>query len=816
MRFPGIWDTRRGVKSFLDSTTFARAGMLWVMVPLLALLFTLSAGRDWPFSLGPDFPKIDGDRTRPATAATLFVYSPDSRTMLLRAKLLVAEPGKFPPLQVSVTRGTMVDTATAGTRSAGELGLEAEAPLRLTRGTSEVRLTLGGPGSEPTAFLVESARVTQSIFNAGNLRFCLMLAAVTAGSILAARALGAGGLNQFCAASLIGFLLLTSTATLLSPFHLLTGGTWAGVLMAFSLALGAGSALRLAKQPPPVAWPENTLRPLEAIVLLAVACPAFVLHILLPISQWDDLMYHGPRAGYWMENASALPFVSHDDRLSVFPIGGDLLYACGTIISGSELPGKLLGSLSLPLLLFALLALLKNAGVRAGTALGVILVFATTPMVTHSALEIKPDLWLVLLGVITLHWILTARRGDSTMSPAILSCLAAAGAGAALGVKWTAAPLLLFVPFAVRLPEWRQRPMRRLLPPAAAFAVALALGGAGPILLFNLWTSHHPFGPKELRRWNQPDPGLHPVAVQTKRLPFVLFALPYVPSEPMREAVARWELAAAGKIGATDVLWREGGPSSWPGRFVPGVKKMDDKFSLGWVFVLLGVAAGVNVFRRSTAREKRGDFFLVSALSLIFVVAVVTQTRWQASAKVPDRFLLPAFAFGLIAASWPADRLLAGRKVAAGLLSVLIVLHALPYGVTSATAFYFGEDHGWEAPANAQTVSELNAVTQLLPPGRTILLIADQGCRDYPLFLARQGFANRLLPWGKAAYDPAAFDRAVHRPGVDTVILVSPGLIDMSWDPPTDARPFIQDMDARTDFSRLPGTGEIVVYVRRE
>ena len=788
--------------------------MLWVAVPLLALLFTLAAGRSWPFRLGPDFPKLDGDRTHPGTAATLLVYSPDARTMRLQAKLLVAEPAKLPPLQISVTRGKTVDASMTATRPAGELRLEAGTSLRLTRGINTVRLALGGPGSEPTAFLVESARVTQSIFNAGNLLFCLALAAVTAGSILAARALGANGLDQFCAASLIGFLLLTATATLLSPCHLLTGGTWAGVLVAFSLALGAGSALRLARHPLPLPLPRNTLRPLEAVVLLAVACPAFVLHILLPISQWDDLMYHGPRAAYWMENASALPFVSHDDRLSVFPIGGDLLYACGTILSGSELPGKFLGSLSLPLLVFALFALLKNAGVRAGTALGVILVFATTPLVTYSALEIKPDLWLALLGVVTLHWVLTARRGDSPMSPAVLACLAAAGAGAALGVKWTAAPLLLCVPFAVRWPEWRRRSLPRLLPPAAAFAAALALGGAGPILLFNLWTSHHPFGPKEMRRLHQPDPGWHPVAVQCERLPFILFALPSLPGEAMRAAVARWELAAADQIGATDALWKESDSSEWPGRFVPRVKAMDDRFSLGWAFVCFGVLAGLPALRRSAGWEKRGDFLLVSALALIFVAAVVTQTRWQASAKVPERFLLPAFAFGLIAASWPVDRLLRGRKVAAGLVGVFILLHALPYGVTSATAFYFGEDHGWESPPNAQTVSELNAVTELLPPGRTILLLADQGCRDYPLFLARQGFANRVLPWGKAAYDATAFDRAVHRPGVDTVILVSPGLIDMTWDPSIDARPFVQDMDARTDFSRLPGTGEIVVYVR--
>ena len=799
------------MKSFLTAISFGRPRIFWALLPLLAFLFTCEAGRGWPFRVGPGFPR-GVDR---GTTATLTVYSPDVRTLLLEAKFQVDAPASPPALFISIIHDDGAQTSSAATRPTGADGLiEAAAPLRLQPGVSTIKLTLGPAASGPMAFSVAFLRVTQDLFTAGNLWFGLTLAAIVAGSILAGQALGANGLNLFCAASLVGFLLVTSSATILSPFHLLTSRGWAVALMVSSLLLGAAAALRLRRHPPGGAAPENTLRPLDIVGLAALSCPVFVLAILSPITRWDDLMYHGSRAGYWMQNASALPFISHDDRLSVFPIGGDLIFACGTIISGSELPGKFLVSLAYPLVLFAVLALLKNAGLRSSVALGVIVVFATTPIVLANGVGIKPDFWLVLLGIITLHWILTARRGDAAMSLTALCCLAAASAGAALGVKWTAAPLLLLAPFALLLPGWTQRPAQRWLPPAAAFALALALGGAGPILLFNLQTSHHPFGPKALRAWHQPDPGLHPMLVQLKRLPFLLFAPPYVPSAPVRALLDGWETSAATAIGATEALWRENGPA-WPGRFVPRAKPWDEGFSLGWMLVFLGFPTGIYLFRQPAESRERLAFLLISGLSLVFILAVATQTRWQPTAGLPDRFLLPAFAFGCIALAWPVDRLVAGSKPAIVLLGALAGLHALPFLAWAVGAFRFGAANNWQAPSTVVSGSELITISRRLPPGRTILLLADQSCRDYPLFLAREGFANRVLPWGKAAYDRAAFNRSVQQAGVDTVIVVSPDWIDLLWEPPLDARPFVRDMDSRAGFVRLPETGGLVVYLRK-
>ena len=817
LRSSTVPEVQPPARSFFAAFPSHQWQVCWALLPLLAFLFACNAGRDWPFQVGPNFPRLVERQTHPtATAATLLVYSPDERTMRLRAELQAAEPLKSVTLQIAVWAGNALEISTASVQAAGPDGLRhVSAPLRFKRGINLVKFSLGAGNLSETPFYVLSLRVTQSIFEPGNWLFCLTLAAVAAGSILAARAIGANGLNLFCSASLIGFLLLTSTGTLLSPFHLLTGWAWAGFLTVASVALGTAATLRLRQYPPAPAEPSNTLRPLEAAVLLALTCPVFLMAILAPITRWDDLMYHGSRAAYWRQNASALPFVSHNDRLSVFPIGGDLLFAAGTIISGAELPGKFLVSLAFPLILFAMLALLKNAGIRSPVALGVVAVFATAPMVMDNGVGIKPDLWLVLLGIITLHWVLEARRGGSALSAHACACLAAAGAGAALGVKWTAAPLLFLVPFALLRPGGKTGSPRRWLAPVAAFSLAVALGGAGPILLFNLETSHHPFGPKEMRAWHQPDPGWHPALVQLKRLPFLLLAPPHLPSQGLQELLDRWETRAAEAVGATESLWRENG-SDWPGRFVPGAKRWDDGFSLGWLLVALGLPAGLYILRRPTQAQGRSAFLLISGLTAVSILAVVTQTRWQVAAALPERFLLPAFGFGVLALAWPADRLLAhGGKPARVWLSTLVGLHMLPFCALALAPFRFGAQNDWQTPASAQTGSELSPIIRRLPPGRTILLLADQSCRDYPLFRAREGFANRVLPWGKAAYNSSAFARSLHQPGVDTVIFAAKDRIDLIWEPPVDARPFIQDMDSRPDFWRLPGTGNLVVYCRK-
>ncbi len=767
----------------------------WGLIPLAAVLFTFSAGRGWPIHMPGKLPGAV------APAAGFFVYAPTDCRMDLRMGVLPATPQPAPQVRVSIKQGkTETSTIAVKTRGFGDAGaLSATAPLALTRGVNSVRLTL-----EPDVpFSLQSAVVNQRIFNAGNTRFCLALLALVTASVLASAALGANGAQLWCGASLIGFLLITSTATVLSCAHALTSGVWTGVLVGVCAIV---SAFAVQRRPPML----PSLGSAETLILLALVCPMFVMQTLSSVNAFDDLMYHGPRTAYWMENASALPFVSHNDRLSVFPIGGDLLFAFGTIISGSELPGKFMVFLAYPLSLFAMRALLQTLGVRLPTALGMVAAFALAPLVMANAVGIKPDLWLVLLGVIALHWVIVAQRTGSL----IPCCLAAAGAAAALGVKWTAAPFVLMTPLLLLLPRpagsWKRR--------AAALALTLffasALGGAGPILVSNLRASHHPFGPLAMREAHQPAPGWHTMIVQLKRLPFILIDPPIMPFETARATLEQWEISAADTIGATEALREEVG-RVWPGGFVPRVTDLDDRFSLGWFLVIVGgVGAAATCFRQDAPREARFAVALMLGMSAAFTVAVVTQTRWQSAAGLPDRFLMPALAFGLLGAAWPIDQFLSRRIAPTIIFWTVVALHALPFLMLMQIPFSFGKLIGWQTPVYFDTGSEFEVLSHLLPPGRTILLITGQGSRDYPLFRAREGFANRVIPWGKSAYDRDAFNRALTQSDVDTVVFADSKEIPMLWDPSFSAQPFLDDLAARPNFRRAPIMGDPAVFLR--
>lgn len=776
----------------------------WGLIPLAAVLFTFSAGRSWPIHLPG---KLPGGI---APAAGFFVYAPADGRLDLEAGVLPATPQQAPQLHVSIQQGkTESSTIAAPARPSGDRGaLSAKVPLDLKRGVNAVRLTLrAGGGAADAPFSLQTATVNQRIFQAGNTRFCLALVALVIASMLASAALGADGAQLWCGASLIGFLLVTSTATVLSYAHALTSGTWAGVL-AGVCAIVSVSAGAICRRAPP--RPLASLGGVETIILLALICPMFVMQTLSSVNAFDDLMYHGPRTAYWMQNASALPFVSHNDRLSVFPMGGDLLFAFGTIISGSELPGKFMVFLAYPLSLFAMRALLKTLGVRSPTALGVVAIFALSPLVFTNAVGLKPDLWLVLLGVVTLHWVIVAQRTGSLVP----GCLAAAGAAAALGVKWTAGPLVVLTPLLLFLPRQTGSGKRRAAALGLTLMLAVALGGAGPILVSNLRASHHPFGSSAMREVHQPAPGLHPIIVQLKRLPFILVDPPIMPSEWARAALEQWEGSAAQAIGATELL-REEAAGGWPGRFGPHVTDIDDHFSLAWLFVIFGaIGAAAICFRKGARSDARFAVVLLLGASAVFTIAVVTQTRWQAAAGLPDRFLMPALAFGLLGAAWPLDQILSRRQAATAVFWVTAALHALPFFLLLRIPFAVGTRIGWRTPLNFDTGSEFEVISHLLPPGRTILLVTGQGSREYPLVRAREGFANRVIPWGKSAYDQGAFDRALTTEKIDTVIIADSKEIPMLWDPSFSAQPFLDDLAARPDFQRAPVVGDPAVFVR--
>src|SRR5690606_29372858 len=128
----------------------------------------------------------------------------------------------------------------------------------------------------------------------------------------------------------IGFLLICATATILSRFHCLHAWVWTAILAATGIV---SSLWLLRKRGSRVEEAHPEIGYLEILGVVLLFAPVLIVQITHPVFQWDDLMYHGSRAGYWMNLGSALPFNSHSERLSLLPLGGDLLFAFGAIMT---------------------------------------------------------------------------------------------------------------------------------------------------------------------------------------------------------------------------------------------------------------------------------------------------------------------------------------------------------------------------------------------------------------------------------------------------------------------------------------------------
>ncbi len=285
-------------------------------------------------------------------------------------------------------------------------------------------------------------------------------------ALLVCRLLGLRGDDAFWGGVLAIFLQWGAIATALSLLRALTTGGWVLSLLLITAAVLALAARRAGRRPPGdvaeraarVSRPPSGLAS-PAVALLAAA--AFVVQWGTPLSKGDDLMYHGSRVLYWVQQRSLLPFETHNDRHNVFPFAGELPFLVGVLLSRSERLARVLHLSALPLVLWGIVRLGRSLGVRPALAGLLPLLFLATPLVLAAADGIGVELWTTVGLLAALHWLL--RAGDASAGASVLPAL---GASTALAVsfKLTLLPLLGLGALAVAIaprPEkraaWRPR-----------------------------------------------------------------------------------------------------------------------------------------------------------------------------------------------------------------------------------------------------------------------------------------------------------------------------------------------------------------------
>ena len=522
---------------------------------------------------------------------------------------------------------------------------------------------------------------------------------------------------------------------------------------------------------------------LAALLLILVS---FAERFALPLREFDDRMYHGSRAAYWLQHRSVFGYTTHNERQVSFPFGGELWFFWPLLFTRSDMAGQLGFGLALPLAAMGVYWSLREAGAsRNGAALGVV-TFCFAPMVLYHARGLRTELWAALYATGCAFWAIRALRDEGQrIAPLVLAGLCFA---LAVNVKATALPMA--VGLIVLAPVVPRRPWA-IGAVAGGILVGFVLSGFVATAVFNWRTFGHPLGSQHFRAVHQADLSAAQLRTHAARGALALVDPPIAPDRLSR-ALESGGASFLRLLRAAAPLPRE--EQSWPGPYLFHVEPFAGNYSLAgppWV-VLLGVALMLVVrdVARTWSRVVLSSTSLLALLAAPMLLAPVFMLRWTEG--VP-RFWVPAYALGLLVFVPMLDRWAATRRWLALACAAALALMVVP-------AAFVHASRSW---GNLQAkLSPVGLEEPFFEPlahiedSSTILLAGVGDVRDYPLFAPGRGFTNRVVSWGSGPFDATRVRRLIDEQGVTHVIVQT--------EPPVDFEPMVNWLTEQPDFSEIP------------
>jgi hypothetical protein len=521
------------------------------------------------------------------------------------------------------------------------------------------------------------------------------------------------------------------------------------VLLLVLAVVGAARRARVAAGPPSEleerSDPDAVVLALRAVIILLLGL-SLAHQAILPVSGIDERTYHASRAAYWMQNRSIFWYETHNDRQVVFPFGGDLFFAWGVLFTKSELVGRLLFWLGFPLGVFQAGLVCRAAGVGRRAAQAAALLLAATPVALNLSVSLKSDLWTAVYGLAATGILLGKPEGTGARRAFLV------GIGVALAIN--AKTTMLAITPGAALVALFCKDLRCVRHRGVALAAGLLLGTAASGLALTLAQNAvhrgHPLGNEAMLRIVRPEGGDSTALTHLVRVPLVLAELPEVPSETLRVWLEARMQRFGDAIGAFRQLPKEEN-ARWPGSFMYRLRPTGVRYSLGGMLWLPALAGGVFVLMRSAPRAwKDGEVDPRAAMALLALplfFGVVVLIRWMGGG--PERFWYPAYALAvplIVCVAAPLCRRWATVGAAAMVLLAWLSAASLRQEMQEL------DEVVRRPPALAQLEAPFHEALRQIPPGSTILLVGHQGIRDYYMFAPREGFANRVIPWGAAAF----------------------------------------------------------------
>jgi hypothetical protein len=662
----------------------------------------------------------------------------------------------------------------------------------------------------------------------GLLLFLLSLGAMLLVCHMVAARLAASAWDRAWIALGVATMLLGAASILASMVDSYTPAGFLAAQAVVSLsALAASAAARR--------WPTAALGP-EATDDAAAQSPlplgaaewATVLAIMLvltfsaverfitPLHFVDELMYHASRAGYWVQHQSVFPYESHNDRQTTFPFGAELIFAWPLLLTGWDLPGRVLHWLAVPLATAGVFSITRLAGASRAAALLAALLYTATPTVLTRAFQLKSDVWTPVF-IIGAAWFVTrAARNPQGKLPALF--WAGAMTALAMNIKVTVATMilaLLVLPFLLL-------PLRQAIRGVVAIGlgglVATLLSGLAVMLIANTANHGHPLGPQYMRKIVQPDFSLSQTWTHVVRVPAYLIELPENPSDGLRRWIKDTTDDALDWLGAGELLPMEDEPN-WPG--ISRDSRYATRFSLGGMLWIPLLAVGVGILARDLLRARRpappaeapprSSLSPVGALVLIqlpLFAGVVFLVRWMGGG--PERFWLAPYALSLAISLALLDRwrFPAGRRILAGLAIIAGCLVTYPSSVQLITRI------DQRLAGRLRPTFRLAPAIAQIPPGSTVLLVGSWNAQDYPLMAPEGRLVNRVITWGQRPFEPERMEEILEAERIDYVVIENGRQVWHGRPPVLHTEAMTQWLASQSHLTSIqpPGAGDIRVF----
>jgi hypothetical protein len=236
----------------------------------------------------------------------------------------------------------------------------------------------------------------------------------------------------------------------------------------------------------------------------------------------------------------------------------------------------------------------------------------------------------------------------------------------------------------------------------------------------------------------------------------------------------------------------------WPGAYNPNLHLFAEYYSLPGLALIPALVAALFFAIIDIKRRAFRPTTILAILAAPFLLAVVYHIRWMG---LMGRFWVAPYALILpIIVIYAA--ILSTRHRAIKVLCIAAIVITVTLAAIARTIAF----------TDALT-TEINPVgldepyfepLAHIPPGSTILLIAGQGTRDYPLFLPRAGFPNTVIPYGEHPYNFDRFSRLIDDHPNAFVLIEDDRAVDFHWDPPIPTRDFIAHLKLDKRFREIP------------